>query len=143
MTTAMQGKIVLVTGGARGIGAGIARAFAAAGANIAIADLGVAAALTDWNYRLSGKDEVERTLAGLRAGGGEHIAVALDVTQAASCTAASARNSGASFPSISRANSPGCGVRIRGPPGCASVSGSLASAFSASASKTIGLAISR
>ena len=43
--------------------------------------------------------------------------------RAASSTAASLRASASSFRPISRANSPGCGVRIRGPPGWPSTSG--------------------
>lgn len=35
----LQGKVALVTGGGSGFGAGIARAFAAAGAQVAVADI--------------------------------------------------------------------------------------------------------
>ena len=53
-------KIVLVTGGARGIGLGIVHAFAAAGHRVMIADLGHTDA--DWNYTLADADEVKAAL---------------------------------------------------------------------------------
>ena len=97
-TTSLRGKTVLVTGAARGIGAGIAHAFAAQGANVAIADLGIDASPTDWNYRLAGKDDAARTLASLNQlnlnqaslnqATGKHCMLPLDVTNAASCDAA-------------------------------------------------------
>ena len=88
MKVSMQGRTVLVTGGARGIGAGIARAFAGAGANVVIADVGVAEGLKDWTYALAGRDDAERTLASLNelgAQGGRHCALPLDVTNADAC----------------------------------------------------------
>ena len=87
-TNSLRGKIVLVTGGARGIGAGIAHACAAEGARVAIADLGLGASSPDWNYRMSGQDDAARTLESLHKLGGEHCMLPLDVTNAASCDAA-------------------------------------------------------
>src|SRR5262245_59076626 len=64
---ALAGKIVLVTGAARGIGAGIARAAAAAGAAVALGDVDEAAAL-----------ETARTL------GGGALGLSMDVADAGS-----------------------------------------------------------
>ena len=61
-------KLVLVTGGARGLGAAIARRFAAEGARVLVADRDLAAA--------------QETAAAIRAGGGQADAEALDVTDA-------------------------------------------------------------
>ena len=75
-------KIVLVTGGARGIGLGIVHAFAAAGHRVMIADLGHTDA--DWNYNLADADQVEAALK-KEAAVGEVDACEVDVTNFESC----------------------------------------------------------
>lgn len=86
----MKDRVVLVTGGARGIGLGIADAFLAAGARVMIADLGARAA--DWNYQLADRQTLEQAAAALAGAGadgtGRLRTTELDVTDAASCAAA-------------------------------------------------------
>jgi meso-butanediol dehydrogenase/(S,S)-butanediol dehydrogenase/diacetyl reductase len=81
----MQGRVVLVTGGARGIGRAISEAFLRAGAKVMIGDLGAKA--PDWAYDLSGSEALQRA-AKEQAAMGEVKATELDVTDAASCEAA-------------------------------------------------------
>ncbi|MDX2380196.1 MAG: glucose 1-dehydrogenase [Acidimicrobiia bacterium] len=69
----LQGDVAVVTGGGRGIGEGIARALAGAGAKVIVAARRV--------------DEIESVAAAIRADGGEAIAVATDVTDDAAVEA--------------------------------------------------------
>ena len=71
----LDGRVAIVTGAAQGIGAAFARAMAAEGARIAIADL----------------DTGEAVVEELKAGGGEAIDVPTDVADEESCEAMVAR----------------------------------------------------
>jgi 3-oxoacyl-[acyl-carrier protein] reductase len=66
----LEGKVAIVTGASKGIGAGIARAYAAQGAKVVV------------NYA-SSKEGAERVVAAIRAAGGDAIAVRADVSKAA------------------------------------------------------------
>ena len=70
----LSGKTALVTGGARGIGKAICRAFAGAGASVVVSDVDSA--------------EAERTTVELAKSGADCIGVPLDVTDSGSITAA-------------------------------------------------------
>ena len=75
----LKGKNAIVTGAARGIGRGIALKLAAAGANVALVDLGNPAdrALT---YNLSAQTELNRTVEEVKGFGVKAIPILADVT---------------------------------------------------------------
>ncbi len=67
----LQGRVVMITGGGRGIGAAAAEAIVEEGGRVVIGDMLVA--------------EGEATVAAIRAAGGEALFVQTDVTRAADC----------------------------------------------------------
>tara|TARA_B100000686_G_scaffold337497_1_gene408710 strand:- start:415 stop:1191 length:777 start_codon:yes stop_codon:yes gene_type:complete len=80
-------RTILITGGARGIGKGIAKAFLQAGDQVMIGDLGTQAA---WNYDLASKSTLKEAISELEVFGTVNY-VQLDVTDSNSCTNAIAR----------------------------------------------------
>jgi meso-butanediol dehydrogenase/(S,S)-butanediol dehydrogenase/diacetyl reductase len=81
----MSSRVVLVTGGARGIGLGIVHAFVEQGDKVMIGDLGAGA--DDWDYHLSDASDLKRALEA-ESSVGEVDACKLNVTDLASCEAA-------------------------------------------------------
>lgn len=83
----IRNRTAIVTGAARGIGRGIAEAFAREGARVVLADLGSlgAGAAGRWAYRLAAKDDLESAAEAIRRSGGEALAVEADVSDADSC----------------------------------------------------------
>lgn len=67
----LDGTVVLVTGGARGLGWGIARAFSRAGARVCVTDLS--------------KEELARCAQDLASDGTEHLVISSDVASLTAC----------------------------------------------------------
>ena len=77
--SSLQGKVAVVTGASKGIGAGIAKTLAAAGAAVVV------------NYATS-REGADRVVAEIERQGGQALAVQGDVSQEADCRAALCRN---------------------------------------------------
>ena len=75
----LDGKVVVVTGTSRGIGAEIARTFAAEGGKIVCA----ARTLHEGEHPFEGS--LETTVAGIRSAGGEATPVAVDISEESEC----------------------------------------------------------
>jgi citronellol/citronellal dehydrogenase len=75
----LDGKVVVVTGASRGIGADVARLFAAEGGRVVCA----ARTLQEGQHPLAGS--LETTVAGIREAGGEAHAVAANIAEPSEC----------------------------------------------------------
>jgi len=76
----LNGKTVIVTGAARGIGLGIAQAFGREGANIVLADLGSLHS-GEWTYELSSTKQLEVAVESVAEQGSKAIAAEVDVSK--------------------------------------------------------------
>lgn len=83
--TTLNGQVALVTGGARGIGRGIALALARAGADVAIADLeNIASTAQQYsNAAIGGFTEAQKTVSEITALGRRSVAIQADVCKKA------------------------------------------------------------
>ena len=77
----MSNPVVLITGGARGIGAGIAKSFLKAGYSTMIADIGVHSDRTDWAYEFATPSDINA----LKKESPDLRACFVDVTKFKSC----------------------------------------------------------
>jgi meso-butanediol dehydrogenase / (S,S)-butanediol dehydrogenase / diacetyl reductase len=85
MALSIKDKVVLITGGARGIGAGIVATLSDAGAHVMVADIGIQSSTENaWNYALAGDDEIDQLRKTHPQIGTCHV----DVTDPDSCAAA-------------------------------------------------------
>ncbi len=77
----MQGKVVLITGAARGIGRAAALGFAQQGAAVALLDIADAtgAGMAINGYRLASNRELEEAVAAVKAIGGKALGIQADV----------------------------------------------------------------
>ncbi len=76
---ALEGKVALVTGAARGIGKGIALGLAQAGADVVLSDLDDPPG--NWSYELSNTDQLEASAKEVGQSGGRVLAFPCDVTR--------------------------------------------------------------
>ena len=77
----MSNPVVLITGGARGIGAGIAKSCLNAGYSTMIADIGLNADSNDWTYELATNSDIDA----LKKDSPDLKACFVDVTNFKSC----------------------------------------------------------
>ena len=75
----LDGKTVIVTGASRGIGAEIAKVFAAEGGRVVCA----ARTLHEGDHPMEGS--LETTVAGIKSGGGDATAVAANISDPEEC----------------------------------------------------------